>query len=78
MKGITTTKINLPLLSTVVLAIAGVIGSILTPLNGTGLIGAAQAVLQAIAGLLVVIPTYHVASVAAYSAKTAIDAKAKA
>lgn len=64
-----TVKLNLPAIAAVLAAVAGIAGSALTPLFGTQLAIAVQAVLQAVSGLLVVIPTYHVASVAAAQSK---------
>lgn len=51
-------------------AIAGVIGTILTPLLGSQLSTAVEAVIEAISGVLVVIPSYHVSVVAKTRALT--------
>lgn len=52
-------------------ALAGVIGTILTPLLGPGssLPASLQAVLQAVSGILIAIPVWHVGTVAASNAK---------
>jgi hypothetical protein len=62
-------NLNWALIGSIVAALAGVAGSILTPLYGSSLATSVQAVLQALSGLLVVIPTFHVSSVAASGAK---------
>ena len=60
----TTIKWNWPLLASVCTALAGVAGTVLTPIYGTQLSGAVQDLLQALSGLLVLIPTTHAASAA--------------
>lgn len=62
-------KINWALLGSVVSAISGIVGTVLTPLYGTGLTTGIQNVLQAISGLLIAIGALHVTSVAATKAK---------
>lgn len=68
-------KLNLPLVITVLTAIAGAVGTVLVPVFGQSLSTAVQAVLQAVVGLLVVIPTYHVSSVATVAAKSKAAAR---
>jgi uncharacterized membrane protein YjjB (DUF3815 family) len=64
-----TVKINWALLGSVLTALAGVAGSVLTPLYGTGLSNAVSVVLQSLAALLVLIPGLHMTQVAAANAK---------
>jgi len=64
-----TVTINWALIGSIVAAVAGVVGSVLTPIYGKNLSGSVEAVLQAVSGLLVLIPTWHVGSTAAYTAK---------
>ena len=68
------TTINLPLITSILAALAGAAGTILTPLYGNGLATTVQAVIQAISALLVVIPVTHASSVAAHVAKAKADA----
>ena len=70
-----TVNLNLPLIASICAALAGVAGSILTPLYGADLSTAVQGVLQALSSLLVLIPTLHVSSVASAAAKAKINAK---
>jgi hypothetical protein len=67
--------INLPLIAAICAALAGVAGTILTPLYGANLSTAVSAVLQALSGLLVLIPTLHASSVAATTGKLRARAK---
>ena len=60
----TTIKWNWPLLASILTAFAGVAGTVLTPVYGTNLSGQVQAILMAISGLLLAIPTTHAASAA--------------
>ncbi len=53
----------------VISGLAGVAGSVLTPIYGTALATSVQAVLQTISGLLVLISGYHATSVVAATAK---------
>jgi hypothetical protein len=62
-------NVNLPLIVSVLHSLAGVAGAVLTPIYGSHLSTAAQGVLLAISAALIAIPGYHVASVAATSAK---------
>ena len=64
-----TVKLNWSVIGSLVAAAAGVAGSILTPIFGSDLAGQVQSVLQALSGLLIAIPAWHVASVAAGNAK---------
>lgn len=64
-----TVTINWALIGSIVAAAAGVVGSILTPIYGTSLSTSVQAVLMAVSGLLVLIPTFHVGAVASYNSK---------
>ena len=64
-----TIKLNWPLLGAIVASIAGVVGTILTPIYGSSLTTQIQAVLQALSALLIAIPTWHVASTAATTSK---------
>lgn len=61
--------INWPTVIAVITALAGAAGSILTPIYGTNLATQVQVILQAIAGLLVLIPAAHATSVVATTAK---------
>lgn len=70
-----TVKINLPLIAAVLTALAGAAGTALIPLCGQNLASGVQTVLQAVAGLLVLIPTYHVSNVAASTAKAKTQAR---
>jgi hypothetical protein len=65
-------NINLPLVVSVLHSLAGVAGAVLTPVYGSQLSTASQGLLLAISALLVAIPGYHVASVAAATAKAKI------
>lgn len=73
-----TMKINLPLIATVLMAVAGAAGTVLVPIFGSGLSSAVAGVLQGLAALLLAIPTYHVSSVAAYTAKARAMARLNA
>jgi hypothetical protein len=61
-----TIKMNWPLLASVFAAMAGAVGSILTPLYGNNLSTAVQAVLQAISGVLLLLPVHQAATTASY------------
>lgn len=65
----TTVEINWATVIAAVTAIAGVAGSILTPVFGTHLATQVQVVLQAIAGLLVLIPAHHATSTVAAASR---------
>jgi hypothetical protein len=52
-------------------ALAGVAGTIITPIFGTSLANEIQAALMAISGALIAITGYHATSVVATKAKTA-------
>ena len=64
-----TITINWAMIGAMVAALAGIAGSIITPIYGTSLATSVQAALQSISGLLVLIPTWHIASTAAYTSK---------
>ena len=63
-----TLKLNWPTILAVVSGLAGVAGSVLTPIYGTALATQVQVVLQAVAGLLVLIAGYHATTVTAANA----------
>ena len=65
----TKVTLNWALLGSLVAALAGVVGSIVTPIYGSELSSSIENVLQALSGLLVLIPTLHMSSVAASNAK---------
>lgn len=67
--------INLSLVASILSALAGVAGTVLTPIYGSNLSSAVGAVLQALSGLLVAIAAYHVTSVATTQAKAKIAAQ---
>lgn len=67
-------NINWTTLATVLSALAGVVGSVLTPVYGTQLAAQTADVLQAVSGLLVLIAGYHVTAVATAVAKAKIPA----
>jgi hypothetical protein len=62
-------KLNWSVIGSIVAALAGVLGTILTPLYGTDLSSQIQSVLQALSALLVAIPAWHIGSVASANAK---------
>lgn len=62
-------KINWALVATIVAALGGVIGTVITPIYGASLTTAVQAVLQAVSALLVLIPSVHASSIVAAQAK---------
>lgn len=64
-----TVTINWAFIGSIVAAIAGIVGTILTPIYGSGLSTTVEAVLMGISGLLILIPTYHAGSVASYTSK---------
>jgi hypothetical protein len=68
--------LNWTTIGTAVSALAGVVGTILTPIYGTQLAGGVQAVLQSVSGLLILIGGYHVTSVAAAKAMAKFAASA--
>lgn len=57
-------------------ALAGVVGTVLNPIVGTGISTSVGVVIQALSGLLILIGSWHVSSVAATQAK--INAMQKA
>ena len=63
------------MLASIVSALSGVVGSIVTPLYGSHVTASVQAVLAALSALLIVIAGYHVTSVAAANAKAKAAAK---
>ena len=65
-----TIKINWPLLATLTATLAGAAGTILTPMYGESLSNAVQAVLQALSGLLLIIPTVHASQIVVGQAST--------
>jgi hypothetical protein len=64
-----TVKLNWGVLGSVVAALAGIAGSIITPVFGSHLAAQVQSVLQSLSGLLILIPSWHLGSVAAANAK---------
>ena len=60
-----TIKFNWPLVASFVAALAGVVGTVLTPTLGDTLSTNVQAVLMAISGLLLVVPVHQASSTAA-------------
>ena len=60
----TTIKWNWPLLASILTALAGVAGTVLTPIYGSTLSGQVQNILMAISALLLAIPAAHAASAA--------------
>lgn len=64
-----TVNINWATLGAIAAALAGIAGTILTPIYGSGLSGEVQAVLQGLSALLIAIPGWHITSVAASKAK---------
>lgn len=68
-------KLNLPLVASVLAAIAGIVGTTLVPILGTSLATSVQAVLQALSGVLLAIPVYHTTAVAASTAKVRAAAR---
>lgn len=65
----TTMNFNWTTIAAVLSALAGVAGSVITPIWGSNLATSVQAVLQAISGILVVIAGWHVTAVTASTAK---------
>ena len=65
-------NLNLPLIASVLSALGGAVGVVVTPLYGSNLTGAVQALLVAVSGLLVALPVHHAASTAAAQAKAKI------
>jgi ABC-type dipeptide/oligopeptide/nickel transport system permease subunit len=65
----TGTNLNWAAIGAVIATLAGVAGTIITPIWGTHLAGEVQAVLMGLSAILIAIPTFHVASVAATKAK---------
>jgi len=61
--------LNWPVIASVIAALAGAVGTILTPLYGSSLSTAVQAVLQALSGLLLVLPVHQAAATAAARSK---------
>ena len=70
-------NLNLPLIASICAALAGVAGTILTPLYGADLTTAVQGVLQSLSSLLLLIPTLHVSSVGAANAKAKIAVRSR-
>jgi hypothetical protein len=68
-------KINWTLLASVTSALAGVIGTVLTPVYGMSLTSSVAAVLQAVSGVLMAIGAFHVTSAAHLQAKAKIQAR---
>ncbi|HVX20873.1 MAG TPA: hypothetical protein VHB02_05975 [Acidimicrobiales bacterium] len=69
-------RANLPLIGAVIATLAGIAGTVLTPLYGEGLANGVQTVLQAISGFLLTLPTYHVVRIAAVRARARAMARA--
>lgn len=68
-------KINWPLFASVISAISGIAGTILTPIYGSALTSSVEGVLQAVSGLLMAISAFHVTSVAAHASKLKTQAR---
>jgi len=68
-------KFNLPLIASIIASLAGIAGTVITPFLGATVDAQVQAILQALSALLVVIPTWHVSSVAATQAKVKMGLK---
>jgi ABC-type dipeptide/oligopeptide/nickel transport system permease component len=64
-----TVNINWATLGAIASTIAGVVGAVITPIYGSQLATAVQAVLMGLSTILVAIPSWHVASVASAKAK---------
>lgn len=62
-------KINWTFLASIASALAGVAGTVITPVYGTGLGSSVQGILQAVSGLLIAIGAWHVNGVAAAQAR---------
>jgi hypothetical protein len=71
----TTVNINWATVGATVAALAGAAGTIITPIFGTTLATDITGILQGLSALLLVIPTWHVTSVAATNAKESHAAK---
>lgn len=65
-------KINWTLLASIVSALAGVVGTVITPIYGSSLSASVGGVLQAVSGVLLAIGAFHVSSVAVAQAKAKI------
>jgi hypothetical protein len=65
-----TMKLNLPMIAAFLGALAGIVGTVLTPIYGTHLTGEVQGVLQALSGLLLAIPVTYATHVQAHASKT--------
>ena len=64
-----TVNVNWALIGAILATLAGIAGTILTPLYGTQLATAVQVSIPSLSALLIAIPPYHVASVAAATSK---------
>jgi hypothetical protein len=71
-------KINLPLVITVLAALGGIAGTVLTPIYGAQLTTAVQGVLQAISALLVLLPVHHASSIVVSQSRARIFAESQA
>jgi hypothetical protein len=69
--------INWSLVIAVVSGLAGVAGSVITPIYGAALAGQVQAVLQAVSGLLVLVAGFHATGVVAAASKARYAAAVK-
>ena len=67
-------NLNLPFIASVLAAIAGLVGTVLVPFLSADLTSQIQNILQALSAFLLVIPTWHVTSVAATQAKLKMQA----
>jgi hypothetical protein len=65
-------KLNLSLIASIISALAGAVGTVLTPIYGSNLSAGVSTVLQSVSGLLVLIAGYHVTAVATTQAKAKI------
>ena len=62
-------NINWATLGAIASALAGIAGSVITPIYGTGLATTIVGVLMGLSAILIAIPGWHIASVAATKAK---------
>ena len=65
-------KINWAFLGSIAAALAGVAGTVITPVYGQDLATSVSGVLQGLSGLLIAISAFHVTSVAATAARAKI------
>jgi hypothetical protein len=70
-----TINFNWPLVGSVLSALAGIAGTVLTPTLGANLSSNIQAVLLAVSGLLLAIPAHQAAMTASHRSQTKYAAK---